>query len=125
SKNPPFTCSAVASSPSPTTDLVPSKLHDLVAEFHSLPEPADCLKHLLHYASAFLPPFPNSSPVDSNRVMGCTARVWLEATLDQHGKMRFWADSDSEVTRGYCTCLIWVLDSAALEEVLRVLPLIY
>ncbi|KAJ4827205.1 hypothetical protein Tsubulata_016797 [Turnera subulata] len=120
SKNAPFTCSAVASSQSPTTDLVPSKLQHLVAEFHSLPEPVDRLKRLLHYASAFLPPFPDSSRVDSNRVMGCTARVWLDATLDQHGKMRFWADSDSEVTRGFCACLIWVLDGAAPEEVLRV-----
>ncbi|KAJ4843246.1 hypothetical protein Tsubulata_050847 [Turnera subulata] len=73
--NPPFTCSTAASSTSSTTDLVPSKLQHLVAEFHSLPEPVDRLKRLLHYASAFLPPFPNSSRVDSNQVMGCTARV--------------------------------------------------
>ncbi|KAJ4843247.1 hypothetical protein Tsubulata_050848 [Turnera subulata] len=34
--------------------------------------------------------------------------------------MRFWADSDSEVTHGFCACLIWVLDGAAPEEVLQV-----
>jgi quinolinate synthase len=34
--------------------------------------------------------------------------------------MRFWADSDSEITRGFCACLIWVLDGAVPEEVLKV-----
>ncbi|KAJ4840720.1 hypothetical protein Tsubulata_023672 [Turnera subulata] len=40
------------------------------------------------------------NPASSDlRVMDCTAWVWLDAILDQQGKMRFWADSDSEVTR--------------------------
>lgn len=53
-----------------------------------------------------------------NRVMGCTAQVWLEVTMDEEGRMRFAADSDSEITKGFCSCLIWVLDRAAPEEVL-------
>lgn len=52
--------------------------------------------------------------------MGCTAQVWLEATLDKDDKMRFRADSDSEITRGFCHCLVSVFDRAAPEEVLRV-----
>lgn len=32
--------------------------------------------------------------------------------------MRFWADSDSEITKGFCACLVSVLDGAAPEEVL-------
>lgn len=34
--------------------------------------------------------------------------------------MRFAADSDSEITRGFCSCLISVLNGATPEEVLRV-----
>lgn len=52
--------------------------------------------------------------------MGCTAQVWLDAKMDEEGKMRFWADSDSEITRGFCSCLVWVMDGAAPEEVLKV-----
>lgn len=44
--------------------------------------------------------------------------MWLEANLDEDGRMRFWADSDSEITRGYCSCLIWLLDGATPSEVL-------
>lgn len=40
--------------------------------------------------------------------------------MDQDGKMRFAADSDSEITRGFCSCLVRVLDGAAPEEVLKV-----
>ncbi|KAJ6977601.1 quinolinate synthase [Populus alba x Populus x berolinensis] len=115
----PLTCTAVTFSPSHTTELVPSKLHHLITEFKSLSQPIDRVKRLLHYAT-LLSPLPDSSRVDSNRVMGCTALVWLEAQLDKYGKMMFWADSDSEITRGFCACLIWVLDGALPEEVLKV-----
>lgn len=40
--------------------------------------------------------------------------------MDHDGKMRFAADSDSEITRGFCSCLVSVLDVAAPEEVLAV-----
>ncbi|CAE6232224.1 unnamed protein product [Arabidopsis arenosa] len=113
----PFSISAIASS-SQTTELVPHKLQRLVKEFKSLTEPIDRLKWVLHYAS-LVPPMPESSKTESNRVMGCTARVWLEAALGQDGKMRFWADSDSDVSKGMCSCLIHVLDEASPEEVME------
>ncbi|KAF2282861.1 hypothetical protein GH714_043345 [Hevea brasiliensis] len=114
-----FSCSAVAFSPSPTTELVGGKLQHLINEFQSLPGSIDRVKRVLHYAS-ILPPFPDSSRIDSNRVMGCTAQVWLDAQLDHYGKMRFLTDSDSEITRGFCACLLSVLEGAAPEEVLSV-----
>ncbi|KAM1080673.1 hypothetical protein ACFX1X_015561 [Malus domestica] len=118
----PFSCSALTLSPSTssqTAELVPLKLQTLISEFQSLAEPIDRVKRLLHYA-ALLPPFDDSARVDSNRVMGCTARVWLQADMDEEGKMRFAADSDSEITRGFCSCLVSVLDGASPEEVLLV-----
>ncbi|XP_040986863.1 quinolinate synthase, chloroplastic [Juglans microcarpa x Juglans regia] len=115
----PFACSAVTFSPSQTADLVSSKLHRLISEFQSLSEPVDRVKRLLHYAT-LLPPLDESARKDSNRVMGCTAQVWLQAQLDQYGKMKFAAESDSEITKGFCSCLVWVLDGAAPEEVLKV-----
>ncbi|KAM1259425.1 hypothetical protein ACFX2J_038739 [Malus domestica] len=114
----PFSCSALTLS-SQTSELVPLKLQTLISEFQSLPEPIDRVKRLLHYA-ALLPPFDDSGRVDSNRVMGCTAQVWLQAEMDEEGKMRFVADSDSEITRGFCSCLVSVLDGTSPEEVLRV-----
>lgn len=33
--------------------------------------------------------------------------------------MRFWADSDSDVSKGMCSCLIQLLDSATPEQVME------
>ncbi|KAK8489567.1 hypothetical protein V6N13_123350 [Hibiscus sabdariffa] len=112
-----LSCSAGALSPTQTAHLPPRKLSALVEEFQSLLEPLDRVKLLLHYAS-LLPSLPDSSRTDSNRVMGCTARVWLDAQMDSQGNIRFWADSDSEITKGFCSCLVSILDGAPPEEVL-------
>ncbi|KAM7464677.1 hypothetical protein LguiA_032798 [Lonicera macranthoides] len=98
---------------------VAEKLPCLVSEFRSLPVPIDRVKRLLQYAD-ILPPFEELGRVISNRVMGCTAQVWLEVKMDEEGKMRFRVDSDSEITKGFCSCLIWLLDGAAPGEVLEV-----
>lgn len=114
-----FSVSAIASSSSSqTTELVPHRLQRLVQEFQSCTEPVDRLKWVLRYAR-LIPPMPDSSRTEANRVMGCTARVWLDAELGQDGKMRFWADSDSDVSKGMCSCLIQVLDAATPEQVME------
>lgn len=40
--------------------------------------------------------------------------------MDGNGVMRFRVDSDSEITKGFCSCLIWLLDGAEADEVLSV-----
>ncbi|XP_052182610.1 quinolinate synthase, chloroplastic [Diospyros lotus] len=112
-----FACSAATSSPSRSSDLATGNLERLIAEFKSLSEPLDRVKRLLRYAT-LLPPLDEGRRIDANRVMGCTAQVWLDAAMDGDGRMRFAADSDSEITRGFCSCLVRILDGAVPEEVL-------
>ncbi|KAK3223473.1 hypothetical protein Dsin_010498 [Dipteronia sinensis] len=95
------------------------RLQLLASEFRSLTEPIDRVKRLLDYA-AVLPALEESARVPANKVTGCTTQVWLEVVMDDRGKMRFRADSDSEITKGFCSCLITVLDGSDPEEVLRV-----
>lgn len=40
--------------------------------------------------------------------------------MDKSRRMRFKADSDSEISKGFCWCLVWMLDGAEPEEVLTV-----
>lgn len=98
---------------------VVDKVHSLALEFRSLSEPIDRVKRLLHYAS-ILPPLCESARVQENRVLGCTTQVWLEVKMDNRGSMKFSVDSDSEITKGFCSCLMWVLDGAEPEEILNV-----
>ncbi|KAM0060613.1 putative quinolinate synthase [Helianthus debilis subsp. tardiflorus] len=109
-----FSCSAVTVTPVTSAN---SKLQTLAAEFNSISEPIDRVKRLIQYASQ-LPQLDESLRVPANRVMGCTAQVWLDVRMDSDGTMRFLADSDSEITKGFCSCLISVLDGGTPEEVL-------
>ncbi|KAJ8569733.1 hypothetical protein K7X08_006310 [Anisodus acutangulus] len=98
---------------------VVDKVQSLALEFRSLSEPIDRVKRLLHYAS-ILPPLSESAKVQENRVFGCTTQVWLDVRMDNRGSMRFRVDSDSEITKGFCSCLMWVLDGAEPDEILSV-----
>ncbi|RCV18566.1 hypothetical protein SETIT_3G311400v2 [Setaria italica] len=97
------------------------RLRRLAEEFRALPSDADRQRRLLSLASA-LPRLPEPDRVPGNRVMGCVARVWLAVRPDGGGRMRFAADSDSELSRGYCACLVAALDGTTPEEVLAVDP---
>ncbi|KAL8111729.1 hypothetical protein AgCh_019441 [Apium graveolens] len=77
------------------------------------------VKALLHYAT-LLPFLDESIRSEENKVPGCTAQVWLEVKMDFEGFMRFRVDSDSEITKGFASCLIWLLDGATPEEVVGV-----
>ncbi|KAG0492851.1 hypothetical protein HPP92_006249 [Vanilla planifolia] len=81
------------------SDSTTLRLRRLATEFRSFPESIDRVKRLLSYA-ADLPPLPDSERVPSNRVMGCTAQVWLSVRMDNLGLMRFGADSDSRSLAG-------------------------
>ncbi|XP_048233400.1 sufE-like protein 2, chloroplastic isoform X2 [Ricinus communis] len=96
-----------------------SRLERLVSEFESLTEPIDRVKRLLDYA-ARLPPFDESARSPGNRVTGCTTQVWLEVRIDEKGRVRFRGDSDSEITKGFISCLISLLDGLEPDEVVSV-----
>ncbi|KGN62329.1 sufE-like protein 2, chloroplastic [Cucumis sativus] len=102
-----------------TSESVADKLRRLVLEFESLLEPIDRVKRLLHYA-AILDSSDEAIRLPENRVKGCAAQVWLDVNVDEFGRMRFKADSDSEIAKGYCSCLIWMLEGAEPWEVLKV-----
>lgn len=95
------------------------RLARLVSEFRSLSEPIDRVKRLLDYAGT-LPRLRDSTRKPENRVPGCAAQVWLEVEMDEVGRMRYGADSDSEITKGFCSCLIFLLDGAYPQDVLKV-----
>ncbi len=50
-------------------------------------------------------------------IKGCQSRVWVDARLDDEGRMHFTADSDAIITKGIIALLIRVLDGHTPEEV--------
>ncbi|KAL6188077.1 hypothetical protein ACLB2K_039471 [Fragaria x ananassa] len=117
--NPCALASCLAEPPASSSPVVEEKVKILVLEFKALSEPIDRVKRLLRYA-ANLPPCRELTREPESRVPGCTTQVWVEAELDEMGRMRFRADSDSEISKGFCSCLIWMLDGAEPREVLEI-----
>ncbi|CAG9463228.1 unnamed protein product [Pedinophyceae sp. YPF-701] len=65
---------------------------------------------------------PESARTDENRVLGCTAQVWVTAELDDAGRVQFRGDSDSELQRGIATVVCQGLSGLTPEEAAAVDP---
>ncbi|GMH41948.1 hypothetical protein BSKO_09867 [Bryopsis sp. KO-2023] len=92
-----------------------------VDAFGALSGSKDRFKLLLEYAAS-LPSFPEEKMTLANRVMGCTAKVWVSADLDDQGLVHFSGTSDSELTKGLCAILVQGLSGLRPEEILEFDP---
>ena len=63
-----------------------------------------------------LPPIAPAHRTARDPIDGCQSRVWVDARLDDEGKMRFTADSDAIITKGIIALLIRVLDGRTPQE---------
>ena len=91
------------------------------AELAAAPDAAARSRLLLRFAQA-LPPMPQGARCDANRVMGCTAQVWLTLELRPDGRVALHADSDAELTKGLCAVLALGLSGLTPDEVVAVDP---
>jgi len=95
---------------------LPAQVASMVKAFGGAQNPKLKYQQLLFLAKA-LPPLPASDHTVDNRVLGCTAQVWVTARYVD-GRMVFAADSDSELTKGLAALLIKCLSGLTPQEVL-------
>lgn len=57
--------------------------------------------------------------VDDNLIKGCQSRVWLHAYLDDHGRIRYTADSDAIITKGIISLLIRIFDNQLPQHIVE------
>lgn len=88
----------------------------IIEEFSIFDEWLDRYNYLIEL-SGELPPIDPEHRTDQYVIKGCQSRVWVDARLDDDGKMRFAADSDAIITKGIISLLIRVLDGHTPEEV--------
>lgn len=99
---------------------MPPQTQHALARFKAAASDAKERARLLIEAARALPAFPAAARVAQNRVMGCTAQVWVTAELDGAGRVAFNGASDSEVTAGVVAVLREALTGLKPEEVLAV-----
>jgi cysteine desulfuration protein SufE len=56
---------------------------------------------------------------DDNLIKGCQSQVWLDATIDDSGIVKFTADSDAIITKGIIAMLIRVLSGQTPDSIAK------
>ena len=65
-----------------------------------------------------LAPLPEAGKTPDHLIKGCQSQVWLDAAC-QDGKVRYFADSDSLITKGMIALFIQVLDNQPPDAILQ------
>ena len=86
-----------------------------------VPDPMARYKQLLFMAQK-LPAMDDVHKVDQNKVEGCVSQVWVIVNLDEDGKLKLEADSDSQLTKGLAALLCKGLTGATPDEVVTLEP---
>ena len=98
-----------------------TKMAEIARDLSELKESTDKIRYIMQLSKS-LSDGTSDVRVDENRVMGCTAQVWLAAKLDPKGKVDLIIDSDSDVTKGLGAILAHGLKGLSPEEFLDVDP---
>ncbi|MES2657744.1 MAG: SufE family protein [Verrucomicrobiota bacterium] len=64
-----------------------------------------------------LAPMDDASKDAEHLIKGCQSQVWLDAR-EENGKVRYFADSDSLITKGMIALFVKVLDDEAPDDIL-------
>ncbi|KAG2437634.1 hypothetical protein HYH02_011273 [Chlamydomonas schloesseri] len=132
---------AAPSTHAPGSERLPASLEAALAPITSAPDAKEALRQvpvpvpvrggergagssgscvrLLELGSG-LAPLPPAGRTAANRVMGCTAQVWLAAETDGAGRMTFQGWSDAEISRGLVALLVRGLSGCSPQEVTQV-----
>ena len=95
---------------------IKEKQKQIIEEFSLFTDWMEKYEYLIEIGKA-LSPFPQEKKVESNLILGCQSRVWLDACYEE-GKLFFYADSDAIITKGIVSLLISVFSGHTPQEIL-------
>ena len=91
---------------------------EIVSEFEILGEDKESTIFYIMELGGNLKPFPDAERKEENIIKGCQSKVWLIAD-ETDGKIRFNADSNTDITKGLISLLIRVLNDRKPEEIIH------
>ena len=65
-----------------------------------------------------LAPMPEAAKTPEHLIKGCQSQVWLDAACEQ-GRVRYFADSDSLITKGMIALFVRILDGESPDAILQ------
>ena len=97
---------------------IEDKQRDIVEEFSDIEDWLDRYAQIIDLGNE-LPPIDEALKTPEHLIEGCQSRVWLDAALDEDGRVRYVADSDAIIVKGIISLLISVLDGHSPDEILN------
>lgn len=91
-------------------------LNDLIEEFDLLGDWESRIEYVIELGRE-LKPLPEADRIETNKVPGCAAQVWLAIRRDGE-RMTFLADSDSALSKGNIALLLRLYSDRTAEEIL-------
>ena len=70
------------------------------------------------FRSSSSPPLAEAAKTPEHLIKGCQSQVWLDASSEE-GRVRYFADSDSLITKGMIALFIRVLDDESPDAILQ------
>lgn len=96
---------------------IEQRQQELIDEFADIDDWMDRYGYIIDLGNA-LPEIDEAKKTPQNLIEGCQSRVWLDAEMDDEGKVRFTADSDAIIVKGIISLLISVLNGHTPDEIL-------
>ncbi len=90
---------------------------EIVSEFEILGDDKESTIFYIMELGGNLDTFPEEERKEENIIKGCQSKVWLIAD-EENGKVRYQADSNTDITKGLISLLIRVLNNRRPEEIL-------
>jgi cysteine desulfuration protein SufE len=89
---------------------------EIIGEFEILGDDKESTIYYIMELGGGLDAFPEDQKTEDNIIKGCQSKVWLTAR-EQEGKIVFYADSNTDITKGLISLLIRVLSHRKPAEI--------
>ncbi|WP_289731198.1 SufE family protein [uncultured Alistipes sp.] len=90
---------------------------EIIEEFAVFDDWLDRYDYLIGLGEG-LPAIAPEHRTEQYQITGCQSRVWVDARLDDQGRVHFAADSDAIITKGIIALLVRVLNGRTPQEIL-------
>ncbi|MCX6877856.1 MAG: SufE family protein [Verrucomicrobia bacterium] len=96
---------------------IPEQQHQVLEELALFQDWTERYEYIISLGKR-LPPLAESAKTPAHLIKGCQSQVWLDAA-SENGKVRYYADSDSLITKGMIALFIRVLDGQTPDAILQ------
>jgi cysteine desulfuration protein SufE len=97
---------------------IETRQQEIISEFNMFQDWMQKYEYIIELGKE-LPLLPAEQKADDLLIKGCQSKVWLSATSETSGELRFLADSDAIITKGLVALVVRVFDGEQPANILK------